>query len=107
MLLRLVQLHGDSSHNTIALKFKANGSYFFYEILFQIHKPMQMSKRLVSECLLPAMKTVIQYDCMRKFANIMTATIVDMDGNLVIKSFGIKQGIELKETFLYLQYIHK
>ena len=58
---------------------------------------MQMSKRLVSEYLLPAKKTVIQYDCMRKFANIMTATVVDMDGNLVIKSFGIKQGIEFKK----------
>ena len=42
------------------------------------------------------MKTVIEYDCMPTFANILVATIVDMDDNRVIKSFAIKKGIELE-----------
>ena len=57
---------------------------------------MEMSQRLVSEYLPSATKTVIEYDCMPTFANILTARIVDMDENRVVKSFGIKQGIELE-----------
>ena len=34
---------------------------------------------------------------MPNFANILVATIVDMDDNHVIKSFAIKKGIELKQ----------
>ena len=41
------------------------------------------------------MQTVIEYDCMPTYANILAASIVDMDDNRVIKSFGIKKGMEL------------
>ena len=41
------------------------------------------------------MKTVIEYDCMPTYANILAASIIDMDENRVVKSFGIKKGIEL------------
>ena len=68
--------------------------------LFKIHKPLEMSQRLVSEYLPPTTKTVIEYDCMPTFANIQTATIVDMDENRVVKSFGIKQGIGLEIKIL-------
>ena len=40
---------------------------------------------------------MIEYDCMPTFANILVATIVDMDDNRVIKSFAIKKGTELKK----------
>ena len=59
---------------------------------------MAMSQRLISEYLPPSTKTVIEYDCMPTFANILTATIVDMDENRVVKSFGIKQGTESEES---------
>ena len=43
------------------------------------------------------MKTVIEYDiCMPTYANILAASIIDMDENRVVKSFGIKKGIELQ-----------
>ena len=38
---------------------------------------------------------------MPTFANILIATIVDMDDNRVIKSFGIKKGIELEKSASY------
>ena len=57
----------------------------------------QTSERPVSEYLSPQVKTVIEYDCMPTFANILVATIVDMDDNRVIKSFAIKKGTELKK----------
>ena len=65
---------------------------------------MEMSQRLVSEYLPPATKTVVEYDCMPTFANILTATIVDMDENRVVKSFGIKQGIELENKLFYYHH---
>ena len=42
------------------------------------------------------MKTVIEYDCMPTYANILAASIIDMGENRVVKSFGIKKGIELQ-----------
>ena len=41
---------------------------------------------------------------MPTFANILVATIVDMDDNHIIKSFAIKKGIEkkLKITHTYM-----
>ena len=42
------------------------------------------------------MKTVIEYECMPTYANILAASIIDMDENRVVKSFGIKKGIELQ-----------
>ena len=42
------------------------------------------------------MKTYISYDCIPTFSNILVASIVDIDENQVVKSFGIKKGIELK-----------
>ena len=56
----------------------------------------QTSEGPVSEYLSPETKTVIEYDCMPTFANILVATIVDIDDNRVIKSFAIKKGIELE-----------
>ena len=58
-----------------------------------------MTQRPISEYLSPETKTVIEYDCMPTFANILAASIIDMDENRVIKSFGIKKGIELKIIF--------
>ena len=60
---------------------------------FQIHKPLQMTQRPISEYLSPETKTVIEYDCMPTFANILAAGIIDMDENRIVKSFGIKKGI--------------
>ena len=64
----------------------------------------QTSERPVSEYLSPQTKSVIEYDCMPTFANILVATIVDMDDNHIIKSFAIKKGIEkkLKITHTYM-----
>ena len=55
-----------------------------------------MNSRPISEYLSPNMKTVIEYDCMPTYANILAASIIDMDENRVVKSFGIKKGIELQ-----------
>ena len=55
-----------------------------------------MTQEPISEYLSPETKTVIEYDCMPTFANILAASIIDMDENRVIKSFGIKKGIELE-----------
>ena len=41
------------------------------------------------------MKTIIEYDCIPTYANILAASIIDMDENRVVKSFGIKKGIEI------------
>ena len=72
---------------------------FIHKTFLKIHKPMEMSQRLISEYLPPSTKTIIEYDCMPEFANILTATIVDMDENRVAKSFGIKQGIGEENIF--------
>ena len=61
----------------------------------------QTSERPVSEYLSPETKTVVEYDCMPTLANILIATLVDMDDNRVIKSFGIKKGIELDKSAFY------
>ena len=55
----------------------------------------QTNRQPISEYLSPNAKTVIEYDCMPTFANILAASIVNMDENRIIKSFGIKKGIEL------------
>ena len=67
---------------------------------FQIHKPLQMTQRPISEYLSPETKTVIEYDCMPTFANILAASIIDMDKNRIVESFGIKKGIELEHFSL-------
>ena len=56
----------------------------------------QTSQKPVSVYLSPEMKTYISYDCIPTFSNILVASIVDIDENQVVKSFGIKKGIELK-----------
>ena len=61
----------------------------------KLHSP-QGSRRPISEYLLPESKTIVEYDCMPTFANILAASIIDMDENLIVKSFGIKKGIELE-----------
>ena len=58
-----------------------------------------MTQRLISEYLSPETKTLVEYDCMPSLANILVASIVDMDENRVVKSFGIKKGIDLELTF--------
>ena len=63
----------------------------------KIHS-LQASRRPISEYLSPKAKTLIEYDCMPTFANILAASIVDMDENRIIKSFGIKKGIELDNS---------
>ena len=64
----------------------------------KLHSP-QGNRRPISEYLLPESKTIIEYDCMPTFANILAASIIDMDENLIVKSFGIKKGIELEFPF--------
>ena len=59
----------------------------------------QTSVRPVSEYLTPGTKTVIQYDCMPSFANILLASITDIDKNRIVESFGIKKGIKLENNF--------
>ena len=59
-----------------------------------------MTQRPISEYLSPETKTVIEYDCMPTFANILAASIIDMDKNRIVESFGIKKGIELEFFFL-------
>ena len=54
-----------------------------------------MTQRPISEYLSPEMKTIIEYDCIPTYANILAASIIDMDENRVVKSFGIKKGIEI------------
>ena len=61
----------------------------------------QTSVRPVSEYLTPGTKTVIQYDCMPSFANILLASITDIDKNRIVESFGIKKGIKLENTLNY------
>ena len=61
---------------------------------FQKLHSAQGNRRPISEYLLPESKTIIEYDCMPTFANILAASIIDMDENLIVKSFGIKKGIE-------------
>ena len=48
---------------------------------------------------------MIEYDCMPTYANILVATIVDMDDNRVIKSFAIKKGIELENKVNIMRII--
>ena len=59
----------------------------------------QTSVRPVSEYLTPGTKTVIEYDCMPSFANILLASITDIDKNRIVESFGIKKGIKLENNF--------
>ena len=42
------------------------------------------------------MKTVVAHDCIPSFSNILVATIIDIDENRVVKSFGIKKGTEFE-----------
>ena len=51
------------------------------------------------------MKTVIEYDCMPTYANILAASIIDMDENRVVKSFGIKKGIELQYILKFISIV--
>ena len=53
------------------------------------------SRPPISEYLAPETKTVIEYDCMPTFANILAASIADMNENRIVKYFGIKKGSEL------------
>ena len=62
----------------------------------------QTSVRPVSEYLTPGTKTEIEYDCMPSFANILVASITDLDKNRIIESFGIKKGIELKKFTIFV-----
>ena len=59
---------------------------------------LQAGRKPISEYLSPEAKTVIEYDCMPNYANILVASIVDMAENRIIKSFGIKKGIELNNN---------
>ena len=68
-----------------------------FQKCFQLQS-RQINSRPISEYLSPEMKTVIEYDCMPTYANILAASIVDMDDNRVIKSFGIKKGMKLKSN---------
>ena len=60
-------------------------------IKLQSHHP---SRRPISEFLAPETKTVIEYDCMPTVANILAASIADMNENRIVKSFGIQKGFE-------------
>ena len=53
--------------------------------------------RPISEYLEPGTKTEIEYDCMPSFANILVASITDLDKNRIVESFGITKGIELNK----------
>ena len=66
-----------------------------------------MTQRPISEYLSPETKTVIEYDCMPTFANILAASIIDMDKNRIVESFGIKKGIELEHFCLNAQIFSK
>ena len=58
--------------------------------------------RPISEYLTPGTNTEIEYDCMPSFANILAASITDMDKNRIVESFGIKKGIELANFQIFL-----
>ena len=60
----------------------------------------QTSVRPISEYLTPGTKTEIEYDCMPSFANVLLASITDIDNNRIVESFGIKKGIELENNFI-------